>query len=166
MTTTVQRFPPLTFVDDAAVGADMRALMRRHAGGVAVITTYHPADRLQPVGFTATSLVAVSLDPPMVSFQVSTTSRSGRAWTTAGYGLVHLLDESQAATAELFAAGGPHNFRDADWGRADHGLPELAGCLGWLLIPAEGRMTVADHLVVAATVRQVRMRDGAFHRLT
>jgi flavin reductase (DIM6/NTAB) family NADH-FMN oxidoreductase RutF len=158
----------------ADTGADMRALMRRHAGGVAVITTYDPADRLRPIGFTATSLVSLSLDPPTVSFNVGTTSRSGQAWLTAPHGLVHLLHEDQVETATRFAASGPDKFRHTDWQRADHGQPELAGCLGWLLIRTAGRMVVADHLVVAATVLRSQMRpgarplvrfDGAFHRL-
>jgi flavin reductase (DIM6/NTAB) family NADH-FMN oxidoreductase RutF len=159
---------------DEAIGAGMRALMRRHAGGVAIITTYDPANRLQPIGFTATSLVSVSLDPPTVSFNVSNTSRSGQAWLTAAYGLVHVLDESQEETATRFAAAGPDKFHHTDWCRAEHGLPELAGCLGWLLVRTAGRMAVADHLVVAATVLRSQMRsggrplvrfDGAFHRL-
>jgi flavin reductase (DIM6/NTAB) family NADH-FMN oxidoreductase RutF len=164
-----------TSSDDVAIGSGMQALMRRHAGGVAIITTYDPTDRLQPIGFTATSLVSVSLDPPTVSFNVSNTSRSGQAWLTAAHGLVHVLDENQEETAERFAAAGPDKFHHTDWCRAEHGLPELAGCLGWLLVRTAGRMAVADHLVVAATVLRSQMRpaggrplvrfDGAFHRL-
>jgi len=169
-----QAVTPARSSDDEAISAGMRALMRRHAGGVAIITTYDPVNRLQPVGFTATSLVSVSLDPPTVSFNVSSTSRSGEAWRTAVHGLVHVLDESQAETAMRFAAAGPDKFHHTDWCRAEHGQPELAGCLGWLLIRTAARMTVADHLVVAATVLRSQMRpggrplvrfDGAFHRL-
>jgi flavin reductase (DIM6/NTAB) family NADH-FMN oxidoreductase RutF len=169
---------PITEAPPAsAAGAketDVRALMRRHAGGVAIITTYDPADRLHPVGFTATSLVSVSLDPPTVSFNVSRASRSGHAWLTAARGLVHLLDDSQERLAHRFAAAGTDKFQQTDWCRAEHGLPQLADCLGWLLVHPTNRMVIADHLVVAATVVRSELRpggrplircDGAFRRL-
>ncbi|MGL5866581.1 MAG: flavin reductase family protein [Dermatophilaceae bacterium] len=158
----------------AADGGQVRAVLRRHAGGVVVITTYDPADRLQPLGFTATSLVSVSLDPPTVSFNVSRASRSGRAWLTAARGLVHVLDDSQEQLAHRFATSGVDKFHGAAWHRAEHGLPELAGGLGWLLVHTAERILVADHLVVAATVVRSELRagggpllrcDGAFHRL-
>src|ERR1700678_4246298 len=50
-----------------ATGPDtFRAAMRHHAKGVAVIT----AGAEHPVGFCATSLASVSLEPPVVSFTV------------------------------------------------------------------------------------------------
>jgi flavin reductase (DIM6/NTAB) family NADH-FMN oxidoreductase RutF len=72
-----------------------RAAMRHHAKGVAVIT----AGAEHPVGFCATSLVSLSLEPPIVSFAVGLHSSSWRTIETARHVMVHLLAENQADRA-------------------------------------------------------------------
>ena len=70
--------PALSVVPDHAderiVDADVyKSVFRRHAAGVVVIT----ADAGHgPAGFTATSLVSVSLLPPLVSFAIATSASS------------------------------------------------------------------------------------------
>jgi flavin reductase (DIM6/NTAB) family NADH-FMN oxidoreductase RutF len=49
-----------------------RRVFAGHASGVAVVT----AAGRDPVGFTATSVVSVSAEPPLLSFNVSLTSSS------------------------------------------------------------------------------------------
>src|SRR6476660_4021360 len=94
---------PTDAVQTARPGPEeFRATMRSHAAGVSVITTYRDG----PVGFCATSLSSVSLNPPIVSFAVSCGSASGRAWATAQHGIVHLLSADQAALALSFARPG------------------------------------------------------------
>ena len=66
--------PALSVVPDRSVertvDADVyRSVFRRHAAGVVVITTDAGHG---PVGFTATSLVSISLLPPLVSFAIAT----------------------------------------------------------------------------------------------
>jgi hypothetical protein len=49
-------------------GGVFREALRHHAGGVAVVTVAGPEG---PRGFTATSLTAASLRPPLLSFYVN-----------------------------------------------------------------------------------------------
>ena len=51
-----------------------RAIFRQHPAGVAVVTLV--AEDGRPVGFTATSVISVSADPPLVAFSINTTSSS------------------------------------------------------------------------------------------
>jgi Flavin reductase like domain/Luciferase-like monooxygenase len=60
-------------VDDAVDSGLFRALLRRHAAAVVVITA--PGE--PPAGFTATSFTSVSLEPPLVSFCLA---RTASAW--------------------------------------------------------------------------------------
>ncbi len=82
-----------------ATGPDtFRAAMRHHAKGVAVIT----AGAENPVGFCATSLSSVSLEPPVVSFTVGLRSASWRTVESARHVMVHLLADHQADLASRF----------------------------------------------------------------
>jgi flavin reductase (DIM6/NTAB) family NADH-FMN oxidoreductase RutF len=157
--------------DGGAVPADvLRATMRLHATGVAVITTSDG----DPVGFCATSLTSVSLEPPTISFAVVLESTSGRAWRTADYGIVHLLRQDQAPVAAAFARPGKEKFAGVSWRRGPQGQPLLDSVLAWMLVSTRERLVVGDHLLVLCDVRAASTapgpgplirHDGAFHAL-
>ncbi|MGL5810929.1 MAG: flavin reductase family protein, partial [Nocardioides sp.] len=133
----------------AVSGDTLRRVMRHHAAGVVVITTWCG----EPAGFCATSLTSVSLAPPVVSFAVAVESASGRAWATVRHGLVHLLHSDQRELASQFARSGAQKFADRSyWRRGPEGQPLLDGVLAWLLISPRTRLVVGDHLVVLGDV--------------
>ncbi len=149
----------------------LRATMRQHSAGVAVITTRHGG----PIGFCATSLSSVSLEPPTVCFAVAVGSASGRAWRSAPYGIVHLLRSDQAAVASGFARPGPGKFADSvGWRWGPGGQPLLDHVLAWMLVSTRTRLVVGDHLLVICDVREAAVQpgsgplihhDGGFHGL-
>ena len=133
-----------------------RGLFRRHAAGVAVITT---ADEGRPVGFTATSLVALSLEPPLLSFNLSNTSSSWSAVDKAEYVAVHLLAEHQQDLAATFARKGAERFGPGtDWEFGSRGVPVLDDVLAWMICRIETRVSAGDHAVVIGQVV-----DAAYH---
>jgi flavin reductase (DIM6/NTAB) family NADH-FMN oxidoreductase RutF len=148
-----------------------RGLFRRHAAGVAVITT--TADR--PVGFTATSLVALSLEPPLLSFNLSRTSSSWSAVEDAEYVAVHLLAEHQEDVAATFARSGADRFATPTaWDFGPYGVPVLEDVLAWMVCRVETRVEAGDHAVVIGRVveagyhpehRPLVYHDGGFTRL-
>lgn len=126
-----------------------RAVMRHHAKGVAVITAGTDA----PVGFCATSLSSVSLDPPLVSFTAGLGTASWAAMKTARHVMAHLLAEGQEEVARAFARPGPGKFGQATgWHRDALGLPVLDDALAWLLLTPVTVVPVADHALVIARV--------------
>jgi flavin reductase (DIM6/NTAB) family NADH-FMN oxidoreductase RutF len=144
--------------------------MRRHATGVAVITTSEDG----PVGFCATSLTSVSLEPPTVSFAVALESTSGRAWRRTDYGIVHLLRQDQAAVAATFARSGRGKFAAVGWRWGPGGQPLLDSVLAWMLVSTRDRLVVGDHLLVVCDVLAASTvtgagplihHDGGFHAL-
>ena len=148
----------------------LRSTMRQHAAGVAVITTSDGG----PVGFCATSLTSVSLQPPTVSFAVVLASTSGRAWRSADYGIVHLLRHDQTAVAATFARSGRDKFARVGWRWGPHGQPLLDSVLAWMLVSTRERLLVGDHLLVICDVRAASTapsagplihHDGGFHAL-
>lgn len=151
--------------DDACEGAPagvapavFRAVMRHHAKGVAVITAAADA----PVGFCATSLSSVSLDPPLVSFTSGLGTASWAAMKTARHVMAHLLAEEQEDLARAFARPGPAKFGPATrWHRDALGLPVLDHALAWLLLAPVTVVPVADHALVIAQVLTATHTSGA-----
>jgi flavin reductase (DIM6/NTAB) family NADH-FMN oxidoreductase RutF len=145
--------PALSVVPDHAeervVDADVyRSVFRRHAAGVVVIT----ADAGHgPVGFTATSLVSVSLLPPLVSFAIATSASSWPAVSTANSLVINFLSADQHAIAGRFATSGIDRFADpTHWSRLASGEPVLDDAPSYLRAQVEHRFAVGDHCLVVA----------------
>lgn len=162
--TTVLAARPATRPDS------FRAAMRQHVKGVAVIT----AGADQPVGFCATSLVSVSLEPPLVSFTVGLRSSSRATIETASHAVAHLLTDGQADLATRFACRDTAKFGPGTrWHRDELGLPVLDDVLAWLRLALVNCCPVGDHALVigqvvaswhapAGTARPLVHHDGGF----
>jgi len=144
---------------ESALPQVLRLTMRRHAAGVSVVTTCDAGGG--PVGFCATSLTSVSLQPPTVSFSVGVNSTSGRAWRNTTHGIIHLLRSDQADVASAFAISGPGKFAGpVDWRWGPAGQPLLDNVLGWMLVRTRIRMIVGDHLLIVCDVREATVQSG------
>lgn len=145
--------PALSVVPDRCeeriVDADVyKSVFRRHAAGVVVIT----ADAGHgPVGFTATSLVSVSLLPPLVSFAIATGASSWPAISTATSLVINFLSADQHAIAGRFATSGIDRFAEPTrWSRLATGEPALDDAPSFLRAQVEHRFAVGDHYLVVA----------------
>lgn len=123
-----------------------RALLRRHAASVAVVTA--PGE--PPVGFTATSFTSVSLNPPLVSFCLDRSSSSWPTVSRAEHVAVHVLGADQQDVARTFATSGIDRFAHSEWRYGPYGVPLLAGPVAWLLCRVTQRVPAGDHAIVLA----------------
>jgi flavin reductase (DIM6/NTAB) family NADH-FMN oxidoreductase RutF len=141
-----------------SVGPNLfKATMRHHAKGVAVIT----AGVERPVGFCATSLASVSLDPPLVSFTVGRGTTSWATMETARHVMVHLLASGQEDIARGFASPGGAKFGPGiGWQRGAFGLPTLDDALAWLVLTPICRLPVGDHSLIVGRVIAARHDPG------
>ena len=139
-----------------------RAALRRHPAGVAVITM---ASLDGPVGFTATSLASLSLDPPLVSFNITHTSSSMAALRRAGSLIIHILDERQVPLAQRFAGSAELRFADPTlWTTLDTGEPLLHDTPTWLRTEPRQLLDIGDSTLVVGFVTDAHCapehRDG------
>jgi flavin reductase (DIM6/NTAB) family NADH-FMN oxidoreductase RutF len=143
-----------------ASAAELRRAFRRHAAGVAIVTA---AGRGGPVGFTATSLVSVSVEPPLLSFNIGRTSSSWPALATARHVGVHVLTGQQEELAARFARPGEDRFAPPTvWVPGPRRVPLLADTAVWLVAAVEQRVPAGDHIIVVARVLHVGgWQDGA-----
>lgn len=109
-----------------------------------------------PVGFTATSFASLSLDPPLVSFNIAHTSSSIKALHSADSLVIHLLGEHQQHLAQRFARSADQRFADKSlWARLDTGEPVLHGTPSWLRVTVDQLIPVGDHTLVIGLVTRV-----------
>jgi flavin reductase (DIM6/NTAB) family NADH-FMN oxidoreductase RutF len=137
----------------SGLAAAFRDAFAGHPAGVAVVTA---AGADGPAGLTASSVISVSAEPPVLALSVAAGSASGAA-ILAGEGLaVHLLTAANRGLAELFATPGSRRFGyDMDWYTAPTGEPIIRGVGTVLRCRPLGRMPAGTGMILAAEVHQV-----------
>ena len=141
-----------------AVGNELRTLMRRFPSGVAVITVV--AEDAE-VGLTMSSLVSLSLEPPLVGISVSRFAALHELLREAGAFGVSVLAAGQEALAQHFARGVPPIalWTGIERRPGSTGVPLLAGSLGWLECRLAGEHAAGDHTFFVGEV--VAVEHGA-----
>lgn len=102
-----------------------KSAFRRHAAGVAVVTSIAPDGN--PVGFTATSLASLAAVPPLATFNMAQVSSSWPAVTVGNRVAIHMLGPRSRHLAERMAANHELRFVGDHWHADDSGLPLLDG---------------------------------------
>src|SRR5581483_11960127 len=75
----------------------------------------------EPVGFACQSFAALSLDPPLVLFCPTKTSRTWPAIETAGTFCVNILAHNQQDVSAVFGRAGEDKFSACEWSPAPSG---------------------------------------------
>jgi len=114
---------------DALSADEFKRVFRRHPAGVAVITLA-VGDRL--VGFTATSVISVSAEPPLIAFSVAGSSSSWTALALADTVVVNFLTADQAEVSTRFATSGIDRFAHGGWSLLPTGEPVLDATPRWV----------------------------------
>jgi flavin reductase (DIM6/NTAB) family NADH-FMN oxidoreductase RutF len=128
--------------------------------GVTVVTGIDGDGR--PQGLTIGSFVSVSLDPPLVGFLPSRSSKTWRSIAGSGSFCVNILGSDQAELCWRFAkepADGESRFDGLDVARAESGAPILPGVVGWIDCRIERTVEAGDHFFVIGAVRGLSHSD-------
>lgn len=125
----------------SSLNRDLRALLRRTAQSVAVVTAPMPNGENAPFhGATLSSFSSIALDPyPLVAFSLRIPSRMAASLQSANpadssHMVINILSASQEATAVRFARPDlhPHPFTKSTHALSKEGLPILHNSLGAL----------------------------------
>jgi flavin reductase (NADH) len=146
--------------NDAAASypRDMVAAMARLAAGVSVVTVKHGG---AVWGLTISSLISLSLHPPMVLFSLHDhSSMLERIDATRGFGISMLTAEQKDIATEL--ARRDRGPLPDHWVQCSNGeVPWITGALAQLQVRKTGAMTLGDHVAVTAEVLSSRWTDAA-----
>lgn len=141
------------------VRVDLRPAFRSTASSVWVVTS---ADGHVPAGFTATSVSSVSLDPPIISFNLARSASSLPVIEGSGRAAVHLLSRHQHALAVRWAGPAHERFLyDGSWYWHDDGLPAIGGPLVRLSGDLLSLSEAGDSLIALVHVRRQETAHGA-----
>lgn len=141
------------FTPDASHERAFRDALGQFATGVTVVTI--PG----PVGLTANSFAAVSLEPPLVLWSPARRSSRFPAFAAAARFSIHVLAAGQTDICRHFTRNG--HFDGIDHQIDTHGVPLIAGCLARFDCRPARQIDAGDHLVILGHVEQVETALGA-----
>ncbi len=140
-------------------GQDLRAGMRAVPTAVTVVTT---ASNGRTRGATIGSFCSVSLDPPLVCFNISRDAQLHEVILDATRLVVHVLRDDQSELSNFFAnkertseeqlAGTPHVLDE-------HGVPVLDDALAIFSCEVESITEAGDSSLVLARVHSVKASE-------
>ncbi|MFT4603795.1 MAG: 3-hydroxy-9,10-secoandrosta-1,3,5(10)-triene-9,17-dione monooxygenase reductase component [Rhodothermales bacterium] len=128
-------------------GEDVRAAMRRVPMAVTVVVVGGDTPR----GITIGSFVTVSLDPPLVSFNVQRSARIHAEMETAPRFAVHILSSAQEGLSEIFAdpdQSGVGQFAKVDHHLDSHGIPVIPDVIARFACSVEAVYPAGDHSII------------------
>ena len=102
----------------------------------------------EPVGMAANSFTSVSLDPPLVSVCVATTSTTWPVLRRATRIGVSVLSHEQESASRNLAKRGIDRFADVSWHTTDDGAILLDGATAWFDCSVEREIRAGDHEIV------------------
>jgi flavin reductase (DIM6/NTAB) family NADH-FMN oxidoreductase RutF len=138
---------------------ELRSALGRFTTGVTVVTTSDSRGR--PVGLTANSFTAVSLDPPLIAWSLGAAARSLPAFLATGRFAIHVLDATQEALSRVFAAPLEDRFAGLNWEAGIDGVPLLDDCLACFECSTHQAIAAGDHVLFLGAVQRFQYREGA-----
>jgi len=153
---------------DAAM---FRALMRRIASSVGVITTSHEG---QLHGMTATAISSVSADPPRILIVVNRATRSHPLISSSKNFVVNVLADHQQNLGDRFSGKSENRFEGVAHHLGQRGAPILDGATAHLECELVSETDAATHTIFVGEVvggsvsgaSPLLYHDGAYKGLT
>ncbi|HEV2637397.1 MAG TPA: flavin reductase family protein [Actinocrinis sp.] len=109
----------------------------------------------EPVGMAANSFTSVSLDPPLVSVCVATSSQTWPALRGSARLGVSVLSHEQEQASRSLAARGTDRFAGLSWCATPDGAVLLAGASAWLDCSVDREIRAGDHEIVLLRVHSL-----------
>ncbi len=138
------------------LGSELRSAFRRLATGVCIVTAPGPDG---PAGMTCSSVVSVSLEPPLVLFCPAKSSSTWPVMRPADHFAVNVLGGDAVAVARRFAMGEDH-FAGMSWRAGQTGSPLLGDAIVWIECRTRARHDGGDHEIVIGEVVSVEAHPG------
>ncbi len=127
-----------------------RQCLGKFATGVAVVTCSDAAG--DPCGITANSFSSVSLDPPLVLWNIAKVSNSLDAYLNAEHFAINVLSAKQQALSSHFARSDHTMFNGVEYTLSNAGVPLLPATIATLHCRTHQIHDCGDHFVVIGEV--------------
>lgn len=145
---------------DAAVSNDsllLRQCLGRFATGVTVVTCV-AADGT-PRGITANSFSSVSLEPPLVLWNIAKVSNSLQAYLGADYFAINILSSDQRHVSNHFAGKDHTRFNGIEYEFSESGVPIIPKTIACLHCRTHQIHDCGDHYIIIGNVTDFQFND-------
>lgn len=135
-----------------------RKALSRFPTGVTVITTRDPDGR--PIGVTASSFNAVSMDPPLILWSVDKSAYSASIFENASHFGVNVLAHDQIDISNRFASRGEDKFKDAAYTDGLGDAPLFEACAAQFECATWNVYDGGDHLILVGEVKSFQLDEA------
>lgn len=136
----------------------LRQCLSRFATGVTVVTCSDAAGN--PYGITANSFSSVSLEPPLVLWNIAKISNSLNAYLEAREFAIHVLTAEQQSVAVHFAQTDHSRFEGIEYAFSAAGVPILPDVLARFDCRTANIVEGGDHHIIIGEVANIEFMDG------
>jgi 3-hydroxy-9,10-secoandrosta-1,3,5(10)-triene-9,17-dione monooxygenase reductase component len=127
------------------------------------ITVISGVDADGLIGFTCQSFYSVSLEPPLVSFSVMTTSTTYPRIRATGSFAVNVLAHHQRSISGQFSKKGTDKWAGIELDRTASGNPVIADTTMWVDCDIWAEHEAGDHLIVIGLVKEMSATERLRH---
>ena len=134
-----------------------RHCLGRFAPGVTVVTCTDAAGAAR--GMTANSFSSVSLDPPLILWNIAKVSQFLDAYLDAAHFGVNVLTAQQTSVSAHFAQSKP-DFDGVEHTMTGRGVPRLNETLAWFECRTHQVHDCGDHFIIVGAVTDFAACEG------
>ena len=141
-------------------GQELRLVMRNVPSPVAILTF---AGKDGPRGVTIGSFTSLSLDPPLISFNLME-GRTAEDLLRGHYFGIHVLRNDQGALSDHFALpdlSSNAQFEGVEYSMTPEGVPELSDCMAILVCRVYDAISAGDHSLILGNVLRASLLSSA-----
>ena len=130
---------------------NLRNVLSKFATGVTIVSTTD--DDGNPVGMTANSFTSVSLDPPLVLWNIGINQPSYDIFLNAKGYSVSILSKDQRNICNLFSSSVDNKFNNIDFVLSDNGFPIIQKSLAWFDCLKWNNYPGGDHQILVGEIK-------------
>lgn len=142
-----------------ATSLRLRESLGKFATGVTVITCRAADGR--SCGITANSFSSVSLDPPLILWNIAKTSNSIEAYLAAEHFAIHVLTNDQIHLASHFAKTDHKSYEQIEHSISVEGVPILPDVLARFDCLTRDIHDAGDHYIIVGEVLKHEHQGGS-----
>jgi flavin reductase (DIM6/NTAB) family NADH-FMN oxidoreductase RutF len=135
----------------------LRQGLGKFATGVTIVTCADPDGK--PCGITVNSFSSVSLEPPLILWNIAKVSNSLNAYLHARHFAINVLADDQRDLSHHFAQSDNPVFDNVDIASNPHGVPLIRHTLACLECSTEQVHETGDHFIIVGRVRSMNFCD-------
>ena len=129
---------------------NLRNVLSKFATGVTIVSTID--DDGKPFGMTVNSFTSVSLEPPLVLWNIGINQPSYDIFLNAKGYSVSILSKDQRDICNLFSSSVDNKFNNIDFVLSDNGFPIIQKSLAWFDCLKWNNYPGGDHQILVGEV--------------